>query len=471
MVNLVMALASYQEARSPIELSLSPVYQYQFSSISKALDCLCSDTESRAGLQRELQRLCMTYFNHALADYFLLQTDTTPLCKAYSPTLPERTFVAMPNNAVPGNRPLNIGYETSCINLCDPQSNWSLPLTLNRVALEETASDCALEQLAELLSHPDLPFDDKLVINTCDSKYGNAEYLSRAYKHSQVVHVIRLRSGMRIWDPYQGSQRSGRKRVYGEKYYLHRNSRHKSYRNRQTSQPQEVFQRSLFERLANEHVKIDSQTAKGRRITIELWRFNNMMMRSKTGYNMKDKLLDIIAVEVRDSDTGKLLFDREMYIGLCGQRKEEISMPQAHHCYRQRFGIEHYLRFAKQRLLMQRYQTPDIEHLDNWLLIQQIVPWLLYAASDETTRCFRKWEQYLPENKTDPPTERLSISQTRRALQTLFLTLDLTPFKPLKSIKGKGRATGTTFEPRKRYKRVKKVAHKRKSKTKIEQIE
>lgn len=471
MVNLVMALASCQEARSPVELSLSPVYQYQFSSISKVLAQLCSNAESRTGLQRDLQRLCMNYFDHSSADYFLLQTDTTPLCKAHSPTLPERTFVSIPNNAVPGNRPLSVGYETSCINLCDPQSNWSLPLISNRVTIEETASDCALRQLAELLSHPDLPFGDKLVINTCDSKYGNAEYLSRAYQHSRVVHIVRLRAGMRIWDPHQGPQRSGRKRIYGQKYYLHRESRCKPYKNRQTGQTQEVFQRSLFEREADEHTKIESQTAKERPITIELWRYNNMMMRSKTSYNMKDKLIDIIAVEVRDNNSGKLLFGREMYLGLCGQRKEEVSMPQAQGCYRRRFGIEHYIRFAKQRLLMQRYQTPDIEHLDNWLLIQQITPWLLYAASDETTRCFRKWEQYLPENKIKHTTQRLSITQTRRALQNLFLTLDLTPFKPLKSVKGKGRATGTTFEPRKRYKRVKKVAHKRKSKTKTEQIE
>lgn len=466
-----MALASYQEARSPVELSLSPVYQYQFSSISKAIDRLCLDAENRASLQRDLQRLCMNYFDHSSADYYLLQTDTTPMCKAHSPTLPKRTFVAVPNNVVPGNRPLSIGYETSCINLCDSQSNWSLPLALDRVALEETASECALGQLAELLSHPDLPWEDKLVINTCDSKYGNAEFLSRAYQHPQVVNVFRLRAGMRIWDPYEGPQRKGRSRVYGEKYYLNRESCHKSYRNRHTGEMPEVFQRSLFERPADEHTKISSQTSKGRHITIELWRFNNMMMRSKTDYNMKDKLLDIVAVEVRDSDTGNLIFGREMYIGLCGQRKEEIAMPQAHRCYRQRFGIEHYLRFAKQQLLMQRYQTPDIEHLDNWLLIQQIVPWLLYAASDETTRCVRKWEKYLPENKIAPTTGRLSMPQTRRGLQNLFLTLDLTPFKPLKSIKGKGRLPGTTFEPRKRYKRVKKVAHKRKSKTKCEQIE
>lgn len=466
-----MALASYQEARSPVELSLSPVYQYQFSSISKAIDRLCLDAENRASLQHDLQRLCMNYFDQSSADYYLFQTDTTPLCKAHSPTLPGRTFVAIPNNVVPGNRPLSIGYETSCINLCDSQSNWSLPLALNRVALEETASECALGQLAELLSHPDLPWEDKLVINTCDSKYGNAEYLSQAYQHPQVVNVFRLRAGMRIWEPYEGPQRKGRSRVYGEKYYLNRESCHKPYRNRHTGEMTEVFQRSLFERPADEHTKIASQTAKGRRITIELWRFNNMMMRSKTDYNMKDKLLDIVAVEVRDSDTGNLIFGREMYIGLCGQRKEEIATPQAHRCYRQRFGIEHYLRFAKQQLLMQRYQTPDIEHLDNWLLIQQIVPWLLYAASDETTRCVRKWEKYLPENKTEPATGRLSMPQTRRGLQNLFLTLDLTPFKPLKSIKGKGRLPGTTFEPRKRYKRVKKVAHKRKSKTKCEQIE
>jgi len=52
-----MARASCQEARSPVELSLSPVYHYQFSSISKAIAHLITDQKERLALQTAIQEL------------------------------------------------------------------------------------------------------------------------------------------------------------------------------------------------------------------------------------------------------------------------------------------------------------------------------------------------------------------------------------------------------------------------------
>lgn len=467
-----MALASRQEARSLVELSLSPVYQYQFSSIFKALDALCADPKERKALQELIQRHCMAYFDHTSADYTSVQTDTTPLCKPHSPTLKDRTCVSVPNTVIPGNRPLNIGYELSCINLSDPQDSWSLPLSFKRVALEESAGECAVQQLKALLSHSDLPFGKKLVINTADSKYGNARFLAPLYGHANLINITRLRAGMKVWKQYDGPPQKGHaKKIYDQKYYLCKESQSKSYRHPRTGKPTEVFQRSIFVLPPDEHQRLYSQTRKKRQITIDLWRFNNMMIRTKDGHNMKDKPFDLIAVEITDTQTGKVIFDREMYIAICGQQKHQLSITQGFEQYRHRYDIEPYLRFAKQRLLLQQYQTPDIGHLDNWLLIVQMASWLLYAASDETQLNLRKWEKYLPENKPAAQTKRLSIAQTRKSLQDLFLTFDLTAFKPGKSKKGKGRAKGTTFEPRERYKWVKKTAHKRNSKTKCEQIE
>lgn len=467
-----MALASCQEARSPVELSLSPVYQYQFSSLFKALDVLGVDQQERYPLQQRIQRNCMSYFDHSSADYYLLQTDTTPLCKPHSPTLKGRTCVSIPNNMIAGNRPLGIGYELSCINLSDPPSNWSLPLSFKRVALEETAGECALQQLNDLISHPDLPFSKKQVINTADSKYGNARFLAPAHQHPNLINITRLRAGVKVWKQYDGPPQKGHaKKIFGEKYYLHKVSQLKTYRHPRTGKPTEVFQRSIFELPADEHQRLHSQTRKGRKITIELWRFNNMMIRSKDGHNMKDKPFDLLTIKVTDAHTAKVIFDREMYVAICGQHKHNVSTDQAFGQYRHRYDIEPYLRFAKQRLLLQHYQTPDTHHLDSWLLILQMASWLLYAASDETHLRLRKWEKYLPENKSAAQAKRLSMAQTRKSLQDLFLTFDLAPFKPLKCKKGKGRAKGTTFQPRKRYKWVKKVAHKRNSKTYCEQLE
>ncbi len=61
-VNLVMALASYQEARSPVELSLSPVFHYQYSSINKSLHYVAVDAQERSALEKIVQEFCMSHY-------------------------------------------------------------------------------------------------------------------------------------------------------------------------------------------------------------------------------------------------------------------------------------------------------------------------------------------------------------------------------------------------------------------------
>ena len=102
---------------------------------------------------------------------------------------------------------------------------------------------------------------------------------------------------------------------------------------------------------------------------------------------------------------------------------------------------------------MDKYQTPIVEHLDAWVFIVCLANWLLYAASDEVEFVCQKWEKYLPESKkTKNSIQRKTIAQTRKAAKRLFRTFDLTPFAPLKSNNGKGRAKGQNRTPRQRFK-------------------
>lgn len=456
-----MALASYQEARSLVELSLSPVYHYQFSSIAKVLDHIAVDKASYSAVQKAIQGMCMPYFDPpASRQYFLFQTDTTPVCKPFSPTLQDRTYVSTPNNFIPGNKPLSIGYELSFVNLSDTPSAWSLPLSVKRVGIDQTASECALEQLKMLFAHRDLGLSNTLVINTLDSKYGNARYLAPAHQHEHLVNIVRLRSGIKVWKRHCRSNTGGAQGVYGEKYYLYAQGQYKTYRHPKTKEPHQVLQRSLFDLQADERLQLCARTTKGRKLLIELWRWNDMMIRTRNGHQMKNKPFDLIAVRVSDLQNGLPLFEREMFIAICGKRKAEISTSQGYEIYRHRYNIEPYLRFVKQRLLLEQYQTPVLEHFDNWLLILQLATWLLYALSDQVPFRPRKWEQYLPQNKQTKSAPRLSLAQARKAAEELFLTFEQTPFKPKKSKKGKGRRKGQAFIPRKRYKVAKKTSKK-----------
>jgi len=476
--NLIMALVSYEEARSPTELSESPVFHHQYGSITKAVGDLARGPTERAEVQKEAQSLCMRYFSQPGVSNgrMVFQTDTSPVEKAHSPTLPDRTYIATPNNVIPGNKPLSIGYEVSFVNISEGATKWSLPLSTERVGVHQTASEKALEQWRQLLSHPELGLSECLCLNTLDSKYGNAAYLAPAFEHSGLVNLVRFRAGMKVWRAAPRHDTGGAPKVYGEKFYLLPESRTKEYKKHpKTGLPYEVSQRSIFELPADEHLEFEAQTVKGRKLQIQLWRWDKMMIRSKNGNIMKDKPFNLLGAKVQDAKTGKAVFKRGLFVAIAGQRKDEVSTSESYQAYRQRYDIEPMLRFSKRSLLLDKFQTPVVEHFDNWLLVNQMAAWLLYTASSEVSFRPKKWRQYLPKNKQAHEQPRLSISQTRQAAQALFLTFDPLPFWPLESKKGRPRQKGETQSQRTRYEVVKKAskraAKKPKIKLKTEKIE
>jgi hypothetical protein len=239
-----MALASYEAARSPVELSLSPVYHYQYGSIRDATNDMAKDETSRSEVRHQVQSLCMKYFEPGADkdDPVVFQTDTSPVRKAHSPTLKGRTYIAVPNNVIRGNKPLDIGYEVSFVNLSDPQGKWSLPMDVQRVPIDQTASETAADQISQLLNHPDLGLSDRLCLNTLDSSYGHAAYLASIFGYDNLVSVVRLRSGMKVWTRHERKDTGGAPSVYGEKFYLNWQSKTVTYkRHPKTGQPYEAL--------------------------------------------------------------------------------------------------------------------------------------------------------------------------------------------------------------------------------------
>jgi hypothetical protein len=251
--------------------------------------------------------------------------------------------------------------------------------------------------------------------------------------------------------------------VYQQALYLCAESRAKPYkRHPVTGQPYEVAQPSIFEREPDEALCMEAQTASGRRTLVHLWRWDGLKPRSKGSHNMKDKPFDLLAVKVTDAESGKALFGQEMYVAISGRRRAEIATDEGCQAYRHRYDIEPYMRFSKQKLLLDKYQAPDEGHFDNWLLCNQLTTWLLCTASHEVAFRPRKWRKYLPENKAAQERPRPSIAQARHAAQELFLTFDPEPFLPLKPKKGRPRQKGETQIQRTRYEVVKKTSKKAK---------
>jgi len=471
LANLVMALSSYETAQSVTALSLSPVYHYQYSSIRDAIAELDIDQEDHESVCRKIQQFCLSRgMSKAarLGRFVLFQTDTTPLCKPHSQTLKDRTHVSIPNNVIRGNKPISIGYETSFINWSDASGKWSLPLHIKRVGVNQTACECAVEQLGQIFRDEHHRFKAKLMVNTADSSYGNASFLAPCDGYTNMVNVVRLRSGMKVYQRQERLNTRGANGIYGAKFYLTPQSQMKKYkRHPKTKKAYQVWQASIFEVPPDEHLSFRATAANGRRLVVELWRWNDMMIRSKDGHNMKDKPFDLLAVKIWDAQTHEPVFDRQMYLAICGRQKLKINTRMAYRAYRHRYDIEPYLHFIKQKFKLQKYQTPDVDHLDNWLLIIQMASWLLYTARDEVDYQPKKWQSYLKAEKQAVESKKLSIAQVYKAAQNLFLTFDPEPFIPIKSKKGKGRQKGQTQIQRTRYEVVKKTSKKSKSKQKI----
>jgi len=176
-----------------------------------------------------------------------------------------------------------------------------------------------------------------------------------------------------------------------------------------------------------------------------------MMIRTKKGENMKDKPFDLLVCKVFDIEKGKPLFKSPMWIGINGQKKQEITTLNGIQKYLHRYDIEPFFRFAKQKMMLDKYQTPSLQNIENWMLIQQLTSWLLWHASTEVNANPKPWLKYLPTYQNLEKGQRLSMAQTRKATEKLFLTFDLTDLKPQKSKKGKPREKGGKLKKRIRH--------------------
>ena len=146
---------------------------------------------------------------------------------------------------------------------------------------------------------------------------------------------------------------------------------------------------------------------------------------------------------------------------------------EAWNAYRQRYDVEHFrgamllaraiaragafrVRFGKQRLLMTAYQTPEVEHEENWWQLTQLAYVQLWLARYLAERMPRPWERYLPRYTTESSKEA-SPSEVQRDFGRIIQEIG-TPAKVLKPRgKSKGRAKGERPEQRKRQQVIKKI--------------
>lgn len=454
LVNLIMALSS-QKVGSVVCLSESPLFHYQYSSITDAVSHMATDDAGLRVLERRLLKNCLGHCE-ALAAPICLATDKTVVPKPQTPTFPNRTLVACPNPAFAGARSLSVGYEYSWVNL-HLGEGWSLPLSAERIELERTAAQVAGRQVSRLLSDEELPFKNApLIINDLDGGYGGVGYLEAVKQHLNLVSVISLRHGSRVWEAAAaGSHKS---KVYGRQHYLLAADRVLLCKKHpKNGLPYEVPQAALAgHKTPDEDTAWEETLKNGRRVCFRVRRFNDLLWRTVDGVAMKDRPFDVALIEVRDALTGEPVFKRPLFLGIFGDKRAQLQTPQIPKTYRKRYHIEPFFRFAKQNMAMCGFQTPVAQHLDNWMYVILAACWVLFYAARCLKNQPKKWQRYLEGQAQNEPVQ--SLAQAQKAALNYLLTFDQTPFLPQKSKPGPGRKKGQRQPQRTKHRYVRKNA-------------
>ncbi len=152
-------------------------------------------------------------------------------------------------------------------------------------------------------------------------------------------------------------------------------------------------------------------------------------------------------------ESGKLFFKNPLWLMIVGEGRFELSLKNIFNAYCQRFDIEHFFRFGKNNLLMDKSQKPDIEHEEAWWQLIMIAYAQLYLARDLAHNTPRPWEKYLPAFKSE---HKISPTQVQKDFGRIIQTFG-TPAKPPKCLKkARGRQKGEKQILRTRYPVVKK---------------
>lgn len=451
-MDLIDALASNTSAKSPVELSLNPLFLRQYGSLHDAVDnffvptSLDTEAEERKAHQQNRLRIV---FGHCpepvMRNFLLLAIDTTGGPRPFADTLVDRGVHYHPNPA-PGNRPITVGHSFSVV-VALPEKNgknpppWVIPLLARRVPTDKKAIDIGAEQLSDILQDQSLPFTGKLSALTADSTYSARDFLYQMVKHSDLVTIVRGRGNRTFYRSPPGSDTSkdkGHPVWYGVPFNMKVPSTWGEYD-------------------ASDIVPITFRNGRVCYATIEAW--NNMLMRGKHGIPMHEHPFTLMRITVKDSN-GKAVFKKSLWLIVIGKRNREISLSDAYQAYRQRYDIEHFFRFGKSKLLMNSYQTPVVDHEENWWEIVGLAYVQLYISAPLAQNHPRPWERYLPEVKEEKAGGLASPSMVQREMPAIIREIG-TPAKfPKPRGKSTGRRKGQSPGKRNRSPVIKKVSKK-----------
>lgn len=400
-MNLLDALTSYgHRCDSVVQLSKAECYNRQYSSITDAIadGLLCARWEAIMKLVYKAAKP----EDQIRINRFII--DCTSNSRQYAHKLADRTVTHSPNPA-PGNKPICVGHQYSLLGLIPDDTiankkHWLVPLCVKRVKSQEKGNELGVEQVVECIK--DLGLSDQLSISIGDSLYGTEKCRITASKQDNLIHMFRLNSTRNLFcsPKEQKAKGKGRKKEFGDKMTLNNSGTH--------SEPDELAETTWISRRNKKY-----------NVKIQCW--YNMLLRGSRTFRSSEFPMNLIKICVLDQQ-GKMIFKRPLWLAVMGKHRDKISLVDCYKNYSTRYDIEHFFRFGKQKLLLDAYQTPDMEHEEYWWQLCMLAYMQLYLGKELTPLMPEPWERYLPEFKLPDVTARNvnSPSQTQRGFNKIL---------------------------------------------------
>jgi hypothetical protein len=399
-IHLIDALCSNTHKGSVVELCLNPVFSQGYSSLYKGV----TDYQFIKG-QMSLAELAAPYLPSLWKGKFrLLGKDTTSCPRPYAFKLSERECIYKPT-PIKGQKPITYGhgYSLECA-LAGKKGmhapSWVNPLSCQRVSREDKEQS-GIEQLRDLLENPQLPFCHELCVEVGDTDYSTPTYLGTLADIPNLIRIVRSRSN-RVYDfpmePVETTKRGHARWYTGKRMKLGDPS----------TWPEPTAALSLLK--ANR---------KGQTERVEVQAWNNVVMRGKwkkAKLPMHKYPFTLVLIRIYNAK-GELRYpDDPLWLIVMGQERQQLSLVDIYEAFYERGGMEHFFRFAKQNLLLDKFQTCETAHEENWWQIVCLAYLQLWVAKEHAICLPRPWEKHLPQVKE----RHLSATMVQRSFAEII---------------------------------------------------
>ena len=397
--NLCDALLCESQARSLPELSHSPLFEREWSSLYQAL----GNGKINAEQLREVWVQALLH-GRAPQETVWISVDASSIPRPEAQTSKDRGIIHV-SNLPRAVKPISVGWQCSTIMLLPQEaSSWVGILHQQRIPTTQTAVGVAIAQL-----HALVPLINRPIIIVADRWYATADFL-RACKALGCQVLIRLKCNRKLYRLPRRTSGRGRPPLDGP-----------------------LFQGSRPDTLSGTEASLRNEDQKGRGVTVNRW----SQLHVRQARDIQLRVFRVRREGAKDSKRDP----RESWF-LCLDDALDIPLALVPRLYGLRFSQEHGYRYLKQDLLWTHVRVRTPEQFERWSLVVSIVMNQLCLARPLGQAWYRPWEA-----RQRPATPR----QVRRVMPAILSQVGTPARLCQRRGKSPGRVQGFHPEPAPRY--------------------